>query len=84
MADARGRVRSEGMLSGRAAHYVCYPGETAASHIVTVKANEYDIGAACLRLCREHESDDKLVGHAACQRAQAALRAERPVEEAVQ
>ena len=59
MADARRRVLSEGMLSERAAHYVCYPGDTAASRTITVKANAYNIVAVCLRLCRERESDDK-------------------------
>ena len=41
--DIRGCVRSEAMLSGRAAHYVRYPGNTAASCIILVKVIEYVI-----------------------------------------
>jgi hypothetical protein len=73
MADCRGCLRSESLLRSRVAHYVRYPGLKLAYRIVTVKASEYAIGMACLRLCREHPSEDKNVLQAACSRLRAAL-----------
>ena len=75
MAAALGALKSEGLLSARAAFYVCYPGTTQADRIITVPEREHGIGVALLEFCRLLRGLDRPTLQAACVRARAALRA---------
>jgi hypothetical protein len=71
---ACGTLRSEALLTSRAAHFVCYPGTSQTSRIVTVRAGEYQHGLALLDLCRATRPLDRATLQAACVSARAALR----------
>ena len=75
MVAALGALKSEGLLSARAAFYVCYPGTTQADRIITVPEREHGIGVALLEFCRLLRGLDRPTLQAACVRARAALRA---------
>ena len=74
MAAALGAVKSEGLLSARAAYYVCYPGTTQADTIITVPEREHGIVVQWLGFCRLLRRLDKPALQAACIRARGALR----------
>ena len=82
-----GIVRSEGLLSERAAYYVCYPGRSVRDRIITVRENERAIAEALLRVCQALPSKGKVELQAACQVARSALRGGLPeatvIEEAL-
>ena len=73
-----GVVRSEGLLSERAAYYVCYPGRSVRDRIITVRENERAIAEALLRVCQALPSTGKVELQAACQVARSALRGGLP------
>ena len=74
MAASRGTLRAEGLLSARAAFYVCYPGTAQADRIVTVPEREHAIGVTLLELCRKLRDLGRPELQAECIRARAALR----------
>ena len=74
MAASRGALRAEGLLSARAAFYVCYPGTAQADRIVTVPEREHAIGVTLLELCRKLRDLGRPELQAECIRARAALR----------
>ena len=75
MVAALGALKSEGLLSARAAFYVCYLGTTQADRIITVPERERGIGVALLDFCRLLRGLDRPTLQAACVRARVALRA---------
>ena len=84
---AAGVVRSEGLLSERAAYYVCYPGRSVRDRIITVRENERAIAEALLRVRQALPSKGEVKLQAACQVARSALRGGLPeatvIEEAL-
>ena len=75
MESLAGVLRSEALLTTRAAHFVCFPGTATADRIITVRGTEYAIGLVLLRLCRSMRTVDRGTLLAACAIARASLRA---------
>ena len=75
MLSSAGILRSEALLTERAAHFVCFPGTGRADRISTVRAPEYEHGLVLLHLCRSMRPVDRSTVRADCASARAALRA---------
>ena len=71
---ACGMLRSEALLTSRAAHFVCYPGTSQTSRIVTVRAGEYEHCLVLLDLRRATRPLDRATLQVARSSARAALR----------
>ena len=72
--DALGIVRSEALLTDRAAHFVCYPGGGSRDRIITVRESEHATATSLLRLCQAFPSKRKEDLQEVCQKARAELR----------
>ena len=76
-----GSVRSEALLTDRAAHYVCYPGNGSRDRIITVRETEHGIAMSLLKVCQTYPCKGKLELQRVCQIARGApprcLRARR-------
>ena len=75
MAAMSGTLRSEAMLTNRAAHFVCFLGQGHGDRVITVRADEDEYGLSLLELCRRMRLAQKPVLQAACSDARAQLRA---------
>ena len=69
-----GSVRSEALLTDRAAHYVCYPGGGSRDRIITVREAEHGIAMSLLKVCQTYPCKGKLELQRVCQIARAELR----------
>ena len=69
-----GSVRSEALLTDRAAHYVCYPGNGSRDRIITVRETEHGIAMSLLKVCQTYPCKGKLELQRVCQIARAELR----------
>ena len=49
-----GAVRSEALLTDRAAHYVCYIGSGSRDRIITVRETEHVIAMSLLKVCQTY------------------------------
>ena len=81
MAASAGVLRSEALLTARAAHFVCVPGTGHADRIITARATEYAHGLVLLRLSRSMRPVDRRTPQAACATARKSLRAGASEEE---
>jgi len=84
MAASRGALRTEGIMSARAAFYVCYPGTAQADRIVTVPEREHAIGVTLFELCRKLRDPGRPQLQAECIRARAALRDGASLEDLIE
>ena len=69
-----GTVRSEALLTDRAAHYVCYLGNSSRDRIITVRATEHGTAMSLLKVCQTYPCKDKPELQRVCQIARAELR----------
>ena len=69
-----GGVRSEALLTDRAAHYVCYSGNGSRDRIITVREAEHGIAMSLLKVCQTYPCKGKLELQRVCQIARAELR----------
>ena len=69
-----GTVRSEALLTERAAHYVCYPGNGSRDRIITARETEHGTAMSLLKVCQMYPCKEKLELQRARQMARAELR----------
>ena len=74
MASERGCLRSDALLTSRAALVVGFPGNQQSDRIITVRAIEHSLGMALRRLRRQYPSDKTAELQVAWQLARASLR----------
>ena len=76
-----GTLRSEAMLTSRAAHFVCFLGQGHGDRVVTARGDEYGYGLSLLDLCRRLLLASKAMLQTICRDARGQLRAGKTFEE---